>query len=79
MTENEFHNIKNKVNQLQQESVVAETKMNMIREQWMKDYGFDDLDSAKKQLQKEKEEITDKTEKRNQLMNELEKLFEEYC
>ena len=77
MTEKEFAAIKNEIEELKKKSIESNTRLELIREQWKKDYGFDDLDSAKKELEKEQEEIKLKQEKRNKLMEELEKLFNE--
>ena len=75
MTEKEFAAIKNEIEELKKKSIESNTRLELIREQWKKDYGFDDLDSAKKELEKEQEEIELKQDKRNKLMEELEKLF----
>lgn len=76
MTTTEFENIKNKMKQLELGAATAKGKIETIESGWQKKYGFSTLEEAKKKREELKTDIAEKTEKRNELMDKLEKSFD---
>lgn len=76
MTTTEFESIKNKMKKLELDAATAKGKIETIENSWQKKYGFSTLEEAKKKREELKSEIAEKTEKRNDLMDRLEKSFD---
>lgn len=76
MTTTEFESIKNKIKQLELDAATAKGKIETIENNWQKKYDFSTLEEAKKKREELKSEIAEKTEKRNELMDKLEKSFD---
>ena len=76
MTTTEFESIKNKIKQLELGAATAKGKIETIENNWQKKYGFSTLEEAKNKREELKSEIAEKTEKRNELMDKLEKSFD---
>ena len=77
MSEKEFLDLKEKINLMKRKSIEASGKLEAITEKWERDYGFKDLESAKKKLEELKADSEAKTQKRNELVEQLEKLVSE--
>ena len=77
MSEKEFMELKEKINLMKRKSIEASGKLEAITEKWERDYGFKDIDSAKKKLEELKADSEAKTKKRNELVEQLEKLVSE--
>lgn len=77
MSEKEFLELKEKINLMKRKSIEASGKLEAITEKWERDYGFKDIESAKKKLEELKADSEAKTLKRNELMEKLEKLMDE--
>ena len=76
MTNQEFENIKKEIADLEASSLKSKVIIEQIEEQWMNEYGFKDLESAKKKLQELKDENKFKEEKRNEYFEKLKDLME---
>jgi hypothetical protein len=77
MSEKEFLDLKEKINLMKRKSIEASGKLEAITEKWERDYGFKDINSAKKKLEELKADSEIKTRKRDELMEKLEKLVDE--
>lgn len=77
MNNKEFFDLKEKINLMKRKSIEASGKRDVIIEKWEKDYGFKDVDSAKKKLEELKSDSEEKKKKRDNLIEQLEKLVKE--
>jgi len=76
MTDIEFKKIKDKINSLKMKSAESTGKLNAIKENWERKYGFSTLEEAEKKLQELKDERNIKEERRNTLMEKLQNSFQ---
>lgn len=76
MTEMEFTKIKNRIKELETKSAESKGRMKAIQDEWLIQYGFSDLESAKKKLEELKADAEVKKQKRNEKMNKLETSFD---
>ena len=75
MTEKEFEDIKKEIKDLETSSAVSKHVMADIENQWAEEYGFNDLESAKKKLKELENENKFKEEKRNEYFEKLKDLI----
>lgn len=78
MTDKEFLDLKEKINLMKRKSIEASGKLEAITEKWERNYGFNDIDSAKKKLEEMKADAEAKKQKRDNLTEQLEKLVSEH-
>ena len=78
MTVNEYNELKEDVRNLELASAKAKGKMESIKENWIKQYGFSTLDEAKLKLKEMEDEKEKKNEAREKLMNDLKIEFEKH-
>ena len=76
MSEKEFLELKERIALLKRKSIEASGKLEAITEKWEKDYGFKDIDSAKKKLEELKSDAAHKEQKRDELLKKLNELVE---
>ena len=76
MTTREFEIIKNKIKNAETKAAEAKGRMKAIQDSWKEEYGFTDLESAEKKLAELKADTEAKMQKRNELMDKLEKSFD---
>lgn len=76
MTTREFEIIKNKIKNAETKAAEAKGRMKAIQDSWKEEYGFTDLESAEKKLAELKADAEAKMQKRNELMDKLEKSFD---
>ena len=76
MTTEKFEEIKGKIKKLELDEASSKGKIESIESNWKKKYGFTSLEDAKKKRDEINEEITEKTETRNKLMNQLETSYD---
>ena len=76
MTIEQFETIKNKMNKLELDAANSKGKIESIESNWKKKYGFTSLEDAKKKRDEINKEITEKTETRDKLMNQLETSYD---
>ena len=75
MNEKEFLEMKERIRALEKKSAEANGKLEAIKERWQKEYGFSDVESARKKLEEMKADILRKTEKRDELFGKLRTLM----
>lgn len=76
MTVNEFEKIKNEIETAKTKAAEAKGRMKAIQDAWEEEYGFTDLESAEKKLAELKADAEAKMQKRNELMEKLEKSYD---
>ena len=76
MTIEKFEEIKNKIKKLELDGAASKGKIESIESNWKKKYGFTSLEDAKKKRDEISKEITEKTETRDKLMNQLETSYD---
>lgn len=74
MIDKEFIDLKEKINSLKRKSLEANGRRKAIEERWQKDYGFNDIDSARKKLAEIKQDVEFKEKKRDELFLKLQEL-----
>ena len=73
MDTREFETLKKKINDKKLEIAQAKGKQETIIEQWKKEYGFDTVEEAEKKLNEIKKENEEKTAKRDEYFEKLQK------
>ena len=76
MSDKEFIELKEKINSLKRKSLEANGRRESIKERWQKEYGFNDIDSAKKKLEEVKKDVKFKEEKQDELFEKLKELVD---
>ena len=71
MTEREFAGLKARIKEKEELSIRSQGAIDQIKESWKKNYGFDNLEDAKKKLDEIENEIMQKQERINKLEEKL--------
>lgn len=77
MSPSEFEDIKEEINEKQEESLKQKGVCEQIQKDWKKKYGFDTLKEAEDKLAELQEERNNKIARRDKLMDDLEEMMNE--
>lgn len=75
MTANEFENLKSRIKDIELNNAKVSGQIELIKENWKKNYGIETLEDAEKKLSEIKSENETKIAKKNSLMDKLESMM----